>query len=274
LIFLIYDGRMIAPPTPLGLHERVWRTAQRWALAWARIVHLGAVVLVLACSPSSYGRGARWRLARQMYLDTAPILLGFTVLAALLSLVLTRIVVVTALSYGLTSYALEMVVRVLVLELIPLTAALFVSMRTTIPSGARLAQLRQAGHLQALREQGADPLRMELLPRVLGGAYASITLAALSCVVALVMAYLGVYGANTAGLAGYTRMFGHVFSPQITLVFGLKTLAFSLTVALIPMAAAFHGDAGARAESDLSGLARMFAVLLLIELASLMGNYY
>ena len=42
----------------------------------------------------------------------------FTLLAALVSLVLIRIVVVTAVSYGLSRYALEMVVRVLVLELI------------------------------------------------------------------------------------------------------------------------------------------------------------
>lgn len=271
---MLYDGTMNASRPSTGLHERVWRAAQRLALAWWRIVHLGSVVLVLLCTPSTYGRAARWRLARQMYLDTAPILLGFTVLAALLSLVLTRIVVVTALSYGLTRYALEMVIRVLVLELIPLTAALFVALRATIPSGAALAQLRQTGYLQQLRAQGADPLRMELLPRVLAGVYACITLAALSCVVALGMAYLGVYGANSAGLAGYTRMFGHVFSLQITLVFALKTLAFSLAVALIPMAAGFYGDGGARAESDLSGLARMFAVLLLIEMASLMGNYY
>jgi len=125
--------------------DRLWRGAQRWALGWWRIIDLGAVVLVLLLSPSSYGRGTRDRLARQIYTDTLPILPGFTALAALLSLVITHIVVVTALSYGLTRYALEMVIRVLVLELIPLTAALFVAMRTTIPSGAQLARLRQAG---------------------------------------------------------------------------------------------------------------------------------
>ena len=253
-----------------ALPERAWRTALRWVVAWWRILYLGAVVMVLVLSPSSYGRGTRGRLARHMYQDTAPILLGFTVLAALLALVITRIVVVTAQSYGLTRYALEMVIRVLVLELIPLTAALFVAMRATIPAGARIAQMRESGHLDALRRAGADPVRVELLPRVVAGVYASITLAALSCVVALVMAYLGVYGFNTAGLPGYTRMFGQVFTPQITLVFALKTLFFSMAVALIPMGSALHGGR----ESELGGLARMFAVLLLIEIISLMGNYY
>ncbi|HVL43756.1 MAG TPA: ABC transporter permease, partial [Acidovorax sp.] len=108
---------MISRLPGLTLPERVWNTARRWAVAWWRILYLGAVVLVLVLSPSSYGKGTRRALARHLYLDTAPVLLGFTVLAALISLVLTRIVVVTALSYGLSRYALEMVIRVLVLEL-------------------------------------------------------------------------------------------------------------------------------------------------------------
>jgi len=67
--------------------------------------------------------------------------------------------VVTALSYGLSRYALEMVIRVLVLELIPLTAALFVAMRCTIPNGSQLAHLRLTGRFEALRRQGSDPSR-------------------------------------------------------------------------------------------------------------------
>ena len=258
-----------------SLPERLWRTARRWALAWGRIVYLGAVMLVLVLSPSSYTRAARRTLARHIYLDTAPILMGFTVLAALLALVITRIVVVTALSYGLSRYALEMVIRVLVLELIPLTATLFVAMRCTIPHGTQLALLRQSGHFDALRAQGGDPVRMELLPRVVAGVFASITLAALSCVVALVMAYFSVYGFNLAGLPSYTRMFGHVFSPAVTLVFALKTLFSSLAVALIPTTAGMYdAGEGVTPASELGGLARMFAVLLLIEVVSLVGNYY
>ena len=266
---------MIARLPGLSLPERVWSTARRWAVAWWRILYLGAVVLVLVLSPSSYGRGTRRALARHLYLDTAPVLLGFTVLAALISLVLTRIVVVTALSYGLSRYALEMVIRVLVLELIPLTAALFVAMRCTIPNGTQITRLQQSGRFDALRAHGSDPVRIELLPRVIAGVFACITLAALSCVVALVLAYLGVYGFNVAGLQSYTRMFGQVFSPTVTLVFVLKTLFFALAVALIPMAAGLY-DTGERTQpdSELGGLARMFAVLLLIEVASLMGNYY
>ena len=61
---------------------RLWRNLQWRALAWAQMVYLGAVVLVLALTPSSYQAPARQRLAQHMVLCTAPILPGFTLLAA------------------------------------------------------------------------------------------------------------------------------------------------------------------------------------------------
>lgn len=248
----------------------------RWLTGWWRIVEFGAVVLVLALSPSSYRSGIGPVLARHVYLDTAPILGWFTVLCALLTLVITRIVVVTAYSYGLSQYALEMVIRVLVLELIPLTAALFVALRCTIPNGAALAEMRRLGHFDALRRQRIDPVTREVLPRVAAGMFSAVTLAALSCVVALALAYLAVYGLGTAGMPAYTRMFGHVFNPGVSLIFVLKTLFFSFSVSVIPMASALYdleGD-GSRESAALQGLVRMFAVLLLIESVSLVGNYY
>jgi phospholipid/cholesterol/gamma-HCH transport system permease protein len=248
----------------------------RWIAGWGRIVFFGASLLVLAASPSSYTAGTRRSLLHHIYVDTAPVLAWFTTLAAFLTLVITRIVVVTALSYGLSQYALEMVIRVLVLELIPLTAALFIALRCTIPNGAALAAMRRSGRFDSLARAGHDPVATLALPRALAGIYASVTLAALSCVVALVLAYLAVYGFTTAGLPAYTHVFGRVFNPAVSLIFVLKTLLFSLAVAIIPMASALYdveGD-GSRESAALQGLVRMFAVLLVLEGVSLAGNYY
>ncbi|MBA2674016.1 ABC transporter permease [Ramlibacter sp.] len=247
----------------------------RWLAAWVRIVFFGAVMLVRMLTPSSYGPQTRYNLARHAYLDTAPILLWFTVLIALLTLIITRIVVVTAQSYGLSQYALEMVIRVLVIELIPLTAALFVALRCTIPSGAALVEMRRIGHFRTLRRDGLDPIAVEVLPRLMAGVFSCITLAALSCMVAMVLAYYAVYGPTTAGIPGYTHTFGRVFTPAVSLIFMLKTLFFALAVSIIPMASGLNdveGD-GSRESAALQGLVRMFGVLLLLEAVSLVGNY-
>ena len=130
--------------------------------------------------------------------------------------------------------------------------------------------------LQAWQERGSDPLRMALVPRAAGGVFASVTLAVLSCVVALVTVYLSVYGFTLAGLPGYTRIFGQIFTPAVTLVFVLKTWFFSLTVAIMPMASGLYAPLRRHrlGGAALGGFARMFAVLLVIEVISLMGNYY
>jgi phospholipid/cholesterol/gamma-HCH transport system permease protein len=250
--------------------------AGRWLASWWQAVHLGVLLLVLALSPSSYGAADRRMLLRHLYLGTAPALAGFTVATTLISVVLIRIVIVTALSYGLSQYALEMVVRVLVLELIPLTAALFAALRCTIPNAAEIALLRLQGGW-ALEARGAiDPLRREVLPRVVAGVFCALMLAAVSCVVAFVVAYLSVYGLTLSGFPAYTHTVGHVFNPAMSLIFGLKILFFGLTVALMPIASVLDDTARgtSRTSAELQGLVRMFLVILLIEAASLVGNYY
>ncbi|MBL8348704.1 MAG: ABC transporter permease [Burkholderiaceae bacterium] len=251
--------------------------ALRQALvSWWQIVHLGAVMLVLAVSPSSHRAARRRQLAWHLVAVCAPMLPGFTVVGALISLVIIRIVTVTALSYGLSQYALEMVVRVLMLELIPLAAALFAALRATLPMAAEIAALRSAGHFDALARQGCDPRADEVLPRVLAGMFAVLLLAAVSCALTLLLAYLSVHGVTLGGFERYTRTVGRIFDPAVSLIFALKVLLLAGAVALIPIASALQAERrpGGWSSAELQSLVRMFLVILLIEAASLVGNYY
>ncbi len=259
-----------------GLLTEVGRATLTWFAGWWRIIHFGALILVLALSPSSYAGRNRSAMARHVYLGTVPILLGFIVLSSLLSLVIIRIVVVTALSYGLSQYALEMLVRVLVLELIPLTAVVFVALRCALPNAADIAAMRTRGEFDALAQQGVNPLRREVLPRVVSAMFAVLMLAAVSCLVTAVLAYVSVYGFTMGAFTGYTRTFGQVFNPAVSMIFALKSFFFGLAVALIPVATVLHdrARAGLRTSAELQSLVRLFLVILLIEAASLVGNYY
>ncbi|MFC3378091.1 MlaE family ABC transporter permease [Rugamonas sp. CCM 8940] len=255
--------------------RRLHRSAMSWLVGWWRLLHFAVLMLELALMPSSYRRPLRPALARQLVQATAPNLLWFTVLAALISLVLIRIVVVTSQSYGLSRFALEMVVRVLVLELIPLTAAAFVALRSTLPTGLELAQRRAEGDFGP-QASGMALLRGEYFPRVAAGVFAVWLLAAVSCVLTLLLAYLSLYGFTPWALDGYTRVVGQVFNPAVALILMLKIVFFSLAAGLIPMASSFHDGAAyrARASHGLNDMVRVFGVILLIEIASLMGNYY
>jgi len=258
-------------------HQAVrWsRSPLRWVMGWWSLAEFAAQMLVLMLSPSSYRRSQRPAIYLQVVASSAPLLPGFVALSALVSLVIIRIVIATAYSYGLSQYALEVLVRTLVVELLPLLVALYVALRYTLPSGEEVAALRQRGVLQAMWRDGGDPARDLLLPRVLGGVFAVVFFAALSAVMSLVMAYLSLYGFTVWGLAAYTHAVGLVFTPAATLILGLKAFFFSLVVAILPMAPSpRHDGSPLRRRDEIVQLGRVFALILLIEVLSLVGNYY
>jgi phospholipid/cholesterol/gamma-HCH transport system permease protein len=252
------------------------RHAARYARGWWRMLHLGAVALVMALSPSTWNRANRLATSRHIYTSTWQVLPWFTLLTALVSLVIIRIVLVTAQSYGLSRFALEMVVRVLVLELIPLSAALFAALRAGMAFDAGAMGLARAGVPATLAtEETLLRLRRDLVPRVLANAFSVLSLAMASSVVVLVLAYLNVYGLSPWGLDDYARTVGRVFDPVVTIGFVARTVLFGLAVAVIPSAALLetlrHG--GRHRSTVQPGALRLLFVLLLIEAGSLAVKY-
>lgn len=264
-------------PDRLRATPSQWRlAAHEWLAGWWQVIVFGAQIVVLALSPSSYRRAQRRQIVRNAYLAARPLAPSFIVISALAGVVIMRIVLATALSYGLSRYALDVLVRTLVLELIPLSAALFVALRVALPQSEDIREMRLQGRFEALLAAGHDPTRDVVLPRALASIFAVIALAAASGAVTLVLAYLLVYGFHTWGLPGFTRSVGQVFDPVIVLIFCLKTFFLSLAVSIIPMVPTPREAKGsaARRNADLVLLARLLAVILLIEVLSLVGNYY
>jgi len=262
---------MIPGPTLQHAPQAWGRAILRSVSSWWHLLHFAAIVGVLVLSPSTYRHDNRAATSRYIYASTWQVLPWFTVLAALLSLVLIRIVVVTALSYGLSQYALQMVVRVLVLELIPLSAALFVTLRAGL-SLQMMAPVTPSA--VAAPELSLELLCKDVVPRVLATTVSVLALTMVSSVIALVLAYLTVHGFTLWGLPGYTRTVGKVFDPAVTAGFALKAVAFSLAVAIVPIAAGLEEARQPRqANTVQAGAVRLFLVLLWIEAASLVVKY-
>ncbi len=270
-----YHGPMPASlsysPASVPAMGRVRRTLAEW---WA-VLMFGAVAAVYALSPSSHDARSRDATARLLHATSWQALPWFTLLSALISLALIRTLVVTAQSYGLSQFALEMMVRVLVLELVPLGAALFVLLRVALADDL-LPAPDPAGGL-APQSLAAERWRLELVPRVLALGFAVLALAIASGVLALALAYTVVYGFTPWGLDAYTRMVGRVFDPAVSLALGLKTVLFGLTVAVVPLASALQESrAQARRVGGFavrSGTRRVLAALVLLQAASLLLKF-
>ena len=271
---------LMHPGSHMTSRPRKWAAACGRELAsWRYLALFGATALVIGLSPSTHSRANRVATAEHIYTSTWRVLPWFAAASALVSLVLIRIVIVTALSYGLSQYALEMMVRVLVLELIPLTAALFVALRAGLAFNAGAAPPATEAERPKQAVHSIVDFRNDVVPEVIASAFSVLSLAMVSSAIVLVLAYLNVYGLSPWGLVDYTRTVGRVFDPVVTIGFALKTILFGMAVAVIPMAAMFEslrqeGNARPAASSTVQpGAMRLFFVLLLIEAASLAVKY-
>lgn len=242
---------------------------------WRDTLLFAARAILTAATPAAYNSATRTVVMKQIYFTAVQILPGFTLFAALLSYVLIQIVVTTAATYGLSEYALEVSMRLLVLELLPLITALFVALRSSSAINTEVALMKINGELLALESACVDTMRLEFMPRVIGGMMSILALTAFTSVLALVLAYLAVYGPQTWSLPDFSRVMGKVFENSVLIGILLKSIAFGLAVTVIPVA---EGMATPRMLfmapiSVLRGMVRLFFVIMLIEVASLAFKY-
>lgn len=246
------------------------------------VVQQAAMLAVLLLSPSTYAaHRTRRRFAVRIYRSTTRGLVTFLLLSTGLSGVLVQLIASTMRAYGLAPLALEGIVRVLLLELLPLLAAVFVLVEVTLPAAAllslrRAGSGRQGGRLQTLQENGPDALRWAALPRALAGMLAPLALCMVASWIALALAYLTLYGATPWALQGFAHVLGGVFEPVVAVVWLLKTIGLGVASSLLPIAAAItppHGQWVDPIDLTLTTLVRSGALLLLIELVSLLAVY-
>lgn len=244
--------------------------------SWRRVLRFAGIATVALLSPSTYKPEAREMAVKQIYLTAWQILPGYLLFSALLSLVIIEIVASAARNYGLSQFALELMLRVLVLEIIPLLTALFVALRSGAALGSEIALMAVSGELVEEQESGESPLQNELVPRIAGAALSVASLTTLACAIAVWLAYVATYGFSDAGLPEFERVISEVFDGQVLSGFLLKCLLFGLAVALIPVASGLEAERDnmkSAPDAVLGGLVKLFFVIGLIEVVSLMAKY-
>jgi phospholipid/cholesterol/gamma-HCH transport system permease protein len=246
-----------------------------WFRGWGHAARLALVLAVAGLSPSFYTPRLRATATKQLYFTVWQVFVPFTLFAALLSIVIVEITIRLARGYGLGVYALELVMTVLTLELLPLLTALFVALRSGSAIATEIALMRVSGELDAMAAEGVDPLEREFLPRVLAASVSVFMLTVVSCTIAMVAAYFSMYGLSPWGFSEFTWTIGEVFTPRQLVSIAVKTLLFGVTVAVIPIAAGLNAtrDVKSAPVAVLGAMVRLFFALGLIEVLSLAVKY-
>lgn len=244
--------------------------------SWRRVLRFAVVATAALLSPSTYEQRTREFAVRQIYYTAWQILPGYLLFSGLLSLVVIEIVLSAAGKYGLAQYSFELVLRVLILEVLPLLTALFVALRSGAAIGAEIALMTVRGEIQDSGEREESPLHRELVPRIAGAALSVASLTTLSCALATWLGYVSMYGFSTLGEEEFSRVVANVFGPQILIGLVLKCIVFGMAVALIPVATGLEAERdnlGSAPNAVLGGLVKLFFVIGLVEILSLVAKY-
>lgn len=246
-----------------------------WFRAWGRAALFASAAAAAALSLSAYTARTRALAMREIYFNAWHVLPGFTLFMALLGWVVVQVTIGLAREYGLAQFALELVFRAVVLELIPLLTAFYVALRSGAAIVTEVAMMRISGELDELFEAHIDPYEREFVPRIAAAAISVFALTIVSCTVVMFVTYLVTYGANPSGLVEYGRIVARVFGPAALAGLVLKCFAFGAVVAVIPIAAGL--DATRERESVagavMGGMVRLFVTLALIQMLSLAIKY-
>jgi len=214
-------------------------------------------------------------VVKQVYFTAVQILPVFLSYALVISWLLISIILSTARDFGLIEFASEMTIRVLVLELLPFLTALYIALRSGSAMNTEIALMRVNNELDALAHCKVPPMQVEFLPRLLGGVVSVIALATLAGLLALLMAYLAIYGLNPDGFELFTRTLAKIFDFQIVAGLFFKCALFGLAVTLIPITAGLETPKKLFMVpvSVLRGMMRVFFAIVAIEVVSLALKY-
>jgi len=246
------------------------------ARSWRRLARFASYATVAALTPAAYNPAAREMAVQHIYLMAWKVLAGYLAFTLILSLVLIEVVSNAASTYGVSQYALELVLRVLVLEVMPFMTALFVALRSGSEIGAEIALMRVAGELEDIEDIGTSPLYQELMPRVTAAALSVFTLTTLACALSVVLTYTVFFGFSDAGFENFTRVVAVVFTEQVLAGFVLKCMLFGGAVALIPLATGLEAERGQLRSvpfTVLAGLVKLFFVIGAVAVLSLVVKY-
>ncbi|MDP3586393.1 MAG: ABC transporter permease [Thiobacillus sp.] len=245
-----------------------------FTVGYALFAFLGRAALLLL-EPSTWNRATFDVVIKQVYFTAVQILPVFLAYVLVISWLIITIILSTARDFGLTEFASEMAIRVLVLELLPFLTALFIALRSGSAINTEVALMQVNNELDALVHCKVPPMQFEFMPRLVGGVVSVVTLAGLAGLLALIVGYLAIYGVGTAGFEPYTRTVSNIINFNIMAGLIAKCALFGLAVTLIPVTAGLETPKKLFMVpvSVLRGMMRVFFAIVTIEVVSLALKY-
>lgn len=261
---------------------RLPATLDRAGIAMLAALHEGAFVvrfayaaLAAAMTPSIYRVAIRGITKRQIYYTAIDVLPWFVAVGGAFLWVLMAVLLGFARGQGFGQLGLELILRVVPLEVIPFGTALFVALRSGAAISAEIALRRSRRELEQLEADGGDAMRDVFIPRIVACGFSVMALTAIANALSFVLAYVAMFGTAPDGFDEFTLAVGHVFTLPMVVGLVVKCALFGVLVAVVPIASAIATRPG---EDQVPAavvrcLVRLFVSIGLLQVLSLVSKY-
>lgn len=223
---------------------------------------------VRALLPATYNPAMRRVLVRQVYFTAVQVLPLFLITALVLGGAVVAALVSALQGYGLSGQIGPVVVDGLLLELVPLSTAFMLALRSGAAINAEIATISEAGELETLELFDIDALTYLFLPRILAIMLSMILLSGIFGVIVVLGGYLFLYLGTGTGFAVYMDGVTQALDAEAGLVLTTKALAFGFLTAFVPLYSGLHAPPGLTGVpiGVLRGMVRLFSGLLTVEM--------
>lgn len=261
---------------------RLPATLDRAGIAMLAALHEGAFVvrfayaaLAAAMSPSIYRVAIRGITRRQICYTAIDVLPWFVAVGAAFLWVLMAVLLGFARAQGFGQLGLELILRVVPLEVIPFGTALFVALRSGAAISAEIAMRRSRREFERLEADGGDAMRDVFIPRIVACGFSVAALTSIANALSFLLAYVAMFGLAPDGFDEFTLAVGHVFTLPMVVGLVVKCALFGILVAVVPIASAIAMRPGEDQvpAAVMRCLVRLFVSIGLLQALSLVSKY-
>ncbi len=226
-------------------------------------------------NPKNYTPASRETFIKQVFYTAIEILPVFILLTVIFGIFIVGVFISLAIEYGLKEYIGYIIVKIIIVELSPFIIALFISLRTGIRVGIKLALMKVNNELNSLQKYRIDIVKYLCMPMALANTVSFVSLLFLFALIMILSSYVYIFLSIDMGFDIFLTTLLNAVSLKDIIIFLVKSLIFGFIIITIPSYDGIHMEKRYfKLPKSLSKtMLSLFFIIFLVEVLSLAIEY-
>lgn len=187
----------------------------------------------------TYNTASKEIIIEEIYYTSIKVIPIFIISAVIFGAIVMGFIVSLSIKYSLQVYLSNIIVKFIIVEFVPFFMAIFISLRTGLRVGIKIARMRVNNEFNTLKKYKINAMNYQYSPRALASIISFLSLAILFSVIMVLSGYVFMFFSINMNFDKFIKMLINVVSIKDILLFTFKCLFFGFIIIAIP---AFSGS--------------------------------